>query len=124
LAWPLYCVATFILPLLFVLLGQVMSDGAVFSFSYCSRPRCHRGAALHFPPLYLAGLPAVQRRTGSGPQCGIVRADDERVVRGRSVRGRAAPALGEGRPRDSDTTAPTASPPEAQRARLVDAGVC
>jgi len=37
--------------------------------------------------------------TGSGPRRGIFRADDERTVRGRSVRGHAAPA----------------SPPEAQR---------
>jgi hypothetical protein len=70
----------------------------------------------------LAGLPSVQRLTGSINQREIARADDDRAVRGRSVRGRAAPAIRPSlclrRPRDSDATAPTASAPEAQRARL------
>jgi hypothetical protein len=74
----------------------------------------------------LAGRPPLQRLKGSGPQRSIVRADDERVVRGSSMRGRAAPAirpaLRERRPRDFDAAAPTASPPEAQRTRLEDAG--
>jgi hypothetical protein len=62
---------------------------------------------------------------GSGTQRDIARADDERAVRGRSAHGRAVtchPALGERRPSDSDATAPTASPTEAQRTRLAGAG--
>jgi hypothetical protein len=74
----------------------------------------------------LAGWPPVQRLTSSGPQRDIARADGERTIRGRSVRGRAAhairPAFGEHRSRDSDATAPTASPPESQRTRLENAG--
>jgi hypothetical protein len=56
------------------------------------------------------------------PQRDIAHAEDERAVRGRSVRGLAAPAIRpvliERRLRDSDATAPTASPPEAQWTRL------
>jgi hypothetical protein len=59
------------------------------------------------------------------PQGGIARADGERALLGRKVRGRAAPAihpaLGERRPRVFDAIAPTASLTEAQRTRLEDA---
>jgi hypothetical protein len=78
------------------------------------------------PTASLADRPPVQRLTGSGPQGEIALAGDEHAVRGRSVRGRAPPAIRSAlemrRPRDSGATVPTASPPEAQRARLEDAG--
>jgi hypothetical protein len=114
------------------MLGQVISYGAAqfgkvsllfFVLLAAAMPPRRRVAPL---TALLADRPPVQRLKGSGPQRDTVRADDERVVRDSSVRGRAAPAirpaLGERRPRDSDAPSSTASPPEAQRTRLEDAG--
>jgi len=121
-----------ILPTPLNFLGQVISYYAAhfdevpllfFVLLADSVPPRRRVAPLN--ALLAVRLP-VQRLTGSGPRRGIVRADDERALRGRCAHGRAVPAihfvLGERRPRDSDATPPAASPPETQRTQLEDAG--
>jgi hypothetical protein len=133
LAWPLYCAEALILNALVFFYRAVdflRRDPlrlSRFIFSYCSRPRYHRSAALRLLPVYWLASPRCSDwrafefnatssvPTASAPSGAVACVSVLNLPIGR-------PSLKQRWPRNFGVTAPTASPPEAQRTRLEDAG--